>query len=439
MASVTGQAIREELVRWDIIRLLGTATATSGGADRIRDTVRLSSAALPSTMYEDCWVRATSSDRDGEISKVNYLDPDNGDLYVSPSFTGTFTSTSTYEIYRPGILPDDVDRARDEALTSICSQWAVQPLTELANGDMEDAVSSANWVGTSSTLAMQNNIGPPQEVWRNVLRVTNSGANGRAASASLYGRVGQSFYVYVPVSVRSGTATLIVRDVTNGANITLSGTTTSTGRGWTGIEVTGQVPTSGAEIAVWLTGDEATAVVDWGPVHFHWQGQRRIALPTRIESPEHIGRVYYLLDYAAQGSNDRWGLEDRVDVPSVTRESVLDGVVLQFPSDHAIRNLPYFYQERVFYDALNAAYMTAAQRVTGDAATTLCPIDYAAAATVKVLAGWYMSKHQGDEEFWMSKLGEASSALNKMEERYGPPQMPVRTRERTISIPYLKV
>ena len=306
------------------------------------------------------------------------------------------------------------------------------------NGDWEDAIGTT-WTATDATQAIQNNVGPPQEVWRNVLRVTNSAANGRSASTSLYGRVGQSFYVYVPVSVRSGTATLIVRDVTNGANITLSGTATSTGRGWTGIEVTGQVPASGAEIQVWLRGDESTAIIDWGPVHFHWQGQRRIALPTRIESPEHVGRVYYLTDYAARGSNDRWGLEDRADVPGVTREYVLDGVALQFPSDHTIHDLPYFYQERVFYDALNTAYFAVADRTVGDAATTLCPIDYAAAATARVLAGWYLSKHQGDEDFWMSKLGEAESVLNKMEERYGPPQMPIRTRERTISIPTLKV
>ena len=388
-------------------------------------------------MYEDCWVRITSGTRDGEISKVNYLDQDNGDLYVSPSFTGT-VPTSTYEIYRPGVLPDDVDRARDEALTSLCSQWAIQPITELLNGDWEDALGST-WSATDSALAIQNNIGPPQEVWRNVLRVTNSGANGRAASTSLYGRISQSFYVYVPVSVRSGTATLIVRDVTGSTNISLSGTSTSTGRGWTGIEVTGQVPTGGGEIQVWLRGDEATAVIDWGPIHFHWQGQRRIALPTRIETPEHIGRVYYLQDYATRGSNDEWGSEDRVDVPAVTREYVLDAPILQFTTDHPLRNLPYFYQERVFYDALNTAYFAVADRTVGDAATTLCPIDYGAAATVRVLAEWYLSKHQGDEEFWMSKLGEAESVFNRMEQRYGPKPMPIRTRERTVIIPHLRV
>ena len=435
MVASTGQAIREELVKWGLILLLGSGTAT-GATNRIRDTIRLAGSALPSTMYDDCWVRITAGTGVDEVSKVDYLDMDAGDLYVSPVFSGSPTSSSTYEIYRPGLFPDDVDRARDEALTRYCSQWALQPVSELLNGDYEDGVTS--WTATDSTRTVAANAFP-YETWRNTITVTNSDTNGRIASASLYKRPNQDFYLYVPVSVESGTATVIVRDVTNGANITLSGTSTATGRGWTGIEVTGEIPTTGAEIQVWLRGDEATAVVAWGPVHFHMQGQRRIQLPARVDSYKHVGRIYRLDAYAQRGVRDEWGIEDMIDVQGVRRIPINDAVILRFPADNAMRNQPYWFQERIFYDALSTDYLTVAQRGVGDAATTLCPIDYVAAATCRVLAEWYMIKQPAEAEFWSQVGQNAQNWLNIWERRHGPAPEPIATRERTISIPYLKV
>lgn len=434
MPTATGQAIREELLEWGITLMLGAATATAGGTNRIRDTIRLAGSALASTMYDDCWVRVTSGTGVDEISKVDYLDMDAGDLYVSPVFSGSVTSGATYEIYRPGVFPDDLDRARDEALTRYCSQWAVQPVSEIPNADYEDGVTS--WTATDSTRTVASGVFP-YEVWRSSILVTNSAANGRIASDSLYRRIGQKFYLYVPVSVRSGTATVIVRDVTGSTNIALTGTSTSTGRGWTGIEVTGEIPTGGGEIQVWLRGDEATAIVEWGPVNFHMQGQMRIQLPARVDSYKHVGRIYRAENFAQRGVNDEWGVEDLIDVPAVRRVPVNDAVMLRFPTP--LRDQPYFFQERIFYDALSADYLTVAQRTTGDAATTLCPIDYVAAGTARVLAEWYMIKQPGEAQFWSSVGQSAQAWLDVWERRHGPRPEPIATRERTLSIPQLRV
>ena len=434
MASTTGQAIREELLKYGVLQLLGTVVGTSTSA-RIRDTARLRGA-QPSTMYDDCWVRLTSGTVVDEISKVDYLDMDAGDLYVSPSFSGT--PDGTYEVYRAGLLPDDLDRARDEALTRYCSQWALLPITEVTNGDFEDAIGTT-WTATSSTIAINSTPLTWPVSFRASLRVTNSAANGYAASTSLWGRPGQSFYLYVPVSARTGTAEVIVRDVTNGANVTLSGTATSTGRGWSGIEVTGQVPSGGFELAIRLAGQGAADVIDWGPVHFVWQGQRRIALPARVATREFVGRVYRDLTYPQRGVNDEQGQAEQAEVSNVRRVQVADGVILQFSDETPMWNAPYFYQERMYYDALSTNYLTVAQRTVGDAATTLCPLDYVAAATCRVLAEWYMIKQPSEATFW-GRLGQnAQTWLDVYERRFGPPQEPVLTRERSVYIPQLRV
>jgi hypothetical protein len=439
MAASTGQAIREELLKWGVLRLLGTTVGTSA-TSYLSDTVRFSSNAHSSTMYEDCWVRLTSGTLAGEISKVDYLDQTNGRLYVTPVWTGTPAASVTYEIIRHGIEPDDLDRARDEGLTRYCSQWAKQPLSELTNADYEDAIGTTWTTPVTGTETINVDIGFPfGMVGRNTLRLTSAAVDDYLQSTSIYPRPNQSFYLYVPVSCRVGAATVVVRDVTNSVNIALNGTATSAGRGWSGIEVTGRVPATCYELAVRLVSSLATAIIDWGPIHFRWQGQRNITLPDRIDSRKHVGRIYKARAYPIQGSSDQWGEVDLEEVPNVRRDMLNDNVVLQFSDESPMMELPYFYEERIFYDALSATYFTVAAREVGDAATTLCPVDYAAAAMVRVLSEWYVTKQPYEAEFWGGVGGRSQKWLDIWEARHGPPPEPIATRDRTIYVPQWRV
>ena len=438
MTSSTGQQIREELVKYGVILLLGTTVGTSA-ASYLSDTARIGSQAISSTAFEDCWVRITSGTLTDEISKVDYIDTDNGRIYVDPVWSGTPAASVTYEVYRAGVLPDDIDRARDEALTRICSQWALQPISELTNADYEDALGST-WAGSSATPTFVTDIDFPDTIiGRNAQRVTLSGASGYSQSTSLYVRPGRSFYLYVPVSARVGTAVISIRDVTNSDTITPSGTLTSSGRGWTAFELTGQVPSTCYEMAIRLGGTGATDIIDYGPVQLHWQNQRRIALPDRIDSRKKIGRIYYYDFYPIVGRGDDYGIQDKQEVPNVGREMVNDTVVLQFSPESPLSNQPYWYQERIYYDALSTDYQTVAQRGVGDAATTLCPLDYAAAATVRILSEWYAMRNTMDIDYWGRLHSLAQEWLKIWEREHGPPPAPIATRERTVSIPYRKV
>lgn len=572
-----GQAIREELWRWGLIELLGTNSGTE--TDYIIDATRLKSDSLSGSAYDDCYIRCTKSDNgapDGEQVKVDYLDTANGYLYITPVFSAALDATSTYEVWKAGIDPDDVDRARDEALTRLCSMWYMHPVSEVINASYVDAVGEVvsitkvidhaalsdggdatayidfddeipagsvitavicdfteafnsddtttltmmigpqadldaynktadpgedafnhttdvswgkgdcqePWVATAATprvtftedddgtdvinsgsaaggvtitityikplgnweLLLKTGSGTiakstlsfPSEFAMDTILCTNvDTANEGAESASLYVQPGQSFYLYAPVSVRSGTAEVVVRDVTQGAAITTNGTATETLRGWSGIELTFTIPSGCGEITIRLLGQGTTDIVEWGPVYLHRQGQKRIQIPSRVLSREHIGPVFCISNPPVTGSATYWGEEEIEEVMGVRRQQVGDAVLLRF--EGGMSNAPHAYSERFFYSALSTGYQTAAQRVVGDAATTLCPIDYVVPAMVRVLAEQYMHKQPGQIEFWTNLRMEALRQLEPMERTYGPLPMPTQERGRVVSVPTLRV
>ncbi len=461
MATVTGQQIREELLQWGLLTKLGTTTVASTAADHLRDSIRMMGRTVSPETYHGSWVRMTSGGTgttDGQISRIDEVDPSTGTIWVSPSFTIAPATSTTYEIYRPDLEPDDVDRARDKGLEYLCSRWQILPVSIVTNADYLVNVTDG-WTATDTTLSRPTQAFPT-ELWPATMLATNSGASGNARSASIYAiREEDFFYLYVPVSVRSGTAQVIVRDITNGADIDLNGNTSETRRGWSGFEITGQLPSGCDEIQVWLQGDEADAIVEWGPIFFQPQNWRRIQLPERVDSKEKVGHVYRLTRLPTASGLGMWDESAREEIPGVRRVQVNDTVHLQLHRNTVGINLPHLYDERVFYTALQTAYQTAANRGGdtggGDIATTDCPLDYAVAATVKVLCeqklgadvvvmGQLYGQKESvqlsdDEAFWLKTLQLAESRLARAEKLYGPEPKPSLEREREIIIPYYRV
>ncbi len=433
--AVTGQAIREEGQHYGLIELL--SSATGGAASYITDTLRLQSTALSASAYGGCMVRMSSGNRDGEISRVDYIDTANGRLYVTPNFTGAISSGETYEIWKEGINPDDVDRARDKALTYLCSTWSIYPISLVPNAGYFDTLGAGNWLAIGGATRAIQSLSFPYEFAENSLLVTNAAANEGVVSPSIYPRPNQSFYLYVPVSVRSGTGELVVRDVTNSANISLSGTSTATGRGWTGIEVTFSIPGTCNEINIQLRGQQATAIVEWGPVYFHGQEMKMIQVPARVITRSHVGPVYFLSNVPTVSGGTYWGEEQMEERTGVRRQQIGDAV--RFVFEDIPGQFPYFYLERNFFDALSADYKTVAQRVAGDAATTNCPLDYVAPGMVRLLAERYMRLQPNQEDFWTGVLRDSLTDHTSAERCYGPLPFPIKERGRVISLPIYEV
>lgn len=444
MPTTTGQDIRQELQRYGLIRLLGQATDTAGGTNRLRDTTRLNATPLAGTRFDGCYLRVTASGgvADGEQVMVDYLDSDAGDVYVDPAFTSAPTNTTTYEIWRAGINPDDLDRLRDEALTSLCSQWLSVPVSIVTNaGYIEQSADVPEGWTASNTALTQEDAAFPDSRFPFTMLVTNSGANGRAVSTSIYSiRAGDFFYLYVPVSVRVGTAEIIVRDITNGADISLSGTTIETRRGWSGFEVRGQIPSGCDEIQVWLSVQGASDVAEYGPVFMHPQQARQVGIRAQVDTKDDIGPVYRITRYPVASGQGQWSQDDRQEQKNIRKIWNNDIGYFQWEAGNWMVDSPYYYEERVFYAALSTGgYLTAANRATGDAATTLCPLDYAAAATCKLIAEHYALLYPWELEYWQTVLSVAQERFDKYERKYGPEAKATLTRERDLGRFWVRV
>ena len=434
MVTTTGQAIRQELQRYGLIRLLGQATG--GSTTKITDSLRLEGTPMAGTKYDGCWLRTTSLGTVawGEQVMVDYLDSAAGDLFVDPVFSGTPSSALTYEVWRAGINPDELDRLRDEALTTLCSQWLKVPVSIVENaGYLEKTADEPDNFTASSATLTQEDADFPDGRFPFTMLVTNSGANGAAKSDSIFAvRASDSFYLYVPVSTRVGTSKIIVRDITNGADIALSGTTTETRRGWSGFEVTGQVPATCDAIQVWLVNTSASGVSEFGPVFMQPQGTRQMPIRVQVNTDDDVGPIYALTRYPIASGQGNWGQSDRQEQKNI-RKIFNNGVgYLQWSGETVMLQQPHYYEEQKFYTALSADYLTVAGRAAGDAATTVCPLDYAAAATCKLVAEKYALEYPSELPFWQTVLVVASERLGKYQRKYGPDPKASLTRERDL-------
>ncbi len=367
---VTGLQIRQRLLRKR--RELGiVGQASSGSTTTLVDLQRLRGDTLPADLFgADAWLRITSGLGAGSVAKIDQLSGATGTITFSPAAGGVVTTGDTYEVWRHGIHPDEPDAARDRALTMRCTMWRLRPLSVLT--DVE------TWTGKTGVETLTvDTMAFPDELAAQSLLVTNNGqASGAATSESYYvsGQIA-TFRLSGRVSVRSGTASVRVRDVTNAALISLNGQTQFTGRGWQRFEVTFQAPASCQEIQAWLGGVEATAVTEWAGVGLLPMQASRFSLPGRVLSETEVGRIYAWRGPQLQPQRPDWVL-----LQADRHRSALLGELVFGQAPGAFAEV--WYQELHHYAALQTDYLSAANRTAGDTATTDCPLDYIEAATV---------------------------------------------------------
>jgi len=344
-------------------------------------------------------------------------------------------------IWKNGIDVNDVDRAIDKALTEVCSQWKLEPLSLLANAGYQIDLASSNWqeVG-SGTLTIQSATFPATFSSDTMLLVSGA-ASDYVESESVYVTPNKRFDLYIPASVRVGTSTIVVRDVTNGNNITLSGvSTTTTGRGFELLSLSGTFPAGCFEVTIRLyNGTGSSDTTEWGPVHFLLDGQRRFSLPPRIDTEKKVGSVYrQSWADVTTGGQDTYYQEDLAEIPNVNKQQQGANVTLTIPKGYG--GGPLFFEERAYYSALSSGnFLTDSHRSTGDAVSTDCPLAYVVPATVKELCEQYITKHEWDTDFWRITYAKALDKLQVAERDYGPKAMVQQSRKRGISVPHVGV
>jgi hypothetical protein len=161
------------------------------------------------------------------------------------------------------------------------------PLTKVQDGDMGDSAITSLWTASVSTVSKV--VMPwPGTIGQRYLRVLNA---GYAASNAMPCQAGDQWRIDALVYVLTGTGTLVVRDNTNAANITLSGDGGSyTGTGWKRLDNTFTIPTGCETITVRLGSTGATDDSYWTSIIAYQQNERRFLLPARC-TPKRLGRM----------------------------------------------------------------------------------------------------------------------------------------------------
>jgi hypothetical protein len=297
--TTTGKLIRQEMVNRGILLMIGEADEDNNDTSYLTDIIRLQSTRFSSSQFDGCMVRfasdtsgdlAAENNADYRIRQVDYLDQDNGRLYLTPAMPDAASLDGmVYEIWRAGVDPMDVDRMRDKALTSLCNVWKTIPLCIIPDGDMEKA-GVTDWTGSATETITKTTLSYPSEYARRILSVDNNGvADGYAQTATMNIEPGRTVYYKIPVAVTTGTATFDLRDITNGDSLA---SWTATGAYWGYKYGSVSVPSNCSQIAIRLGGEGANDVSLWGPIAFYPTNHTRFYLPDRVVSRGNVGEFF---------------------------------------------------------------------------------------------------------------------------------------------------
>lgn len=281
--SVTRRALRHRIAQ----RLAPflTGMADGGTAVTLIDAARLQDSAASADLWTDSWVHVFGGPNAGETRRVAAYDPAEGSITVSRAFPHDVDAASTYELSRL-VAPEAINAAIDATLTR-CWRQTLAPLTALADGGMDSPDTRAwrTWNASAAKVA----AGADAAGGASSLQVTNTAADGYAASAGLAVLPGQPYTLEAAVAPVGSTARLAVHNRTSGVDLDA---VTATGRAWRRVRRTFVIPDGCEEIELRLGGAEADAVTRWDQVVLLAANRRRFQLPAWITHRQQVVEVW---------------------------------------------------------------------------------------------------------------------------------------------------
>lgn len=248
----------------------------------------------------------------GEDTYVSNFDPTTGVVTVSPAIT---TAATGFIIWKPPVKHGkNVEKAVNRAVINRLTRRIMRPLTFVPDGDMQGATVTDYWTaaanGTAAYASAQvypagSAAAAAGQVGLNrVVQLTSTGAtrmdsNGIRQVVSTQQRAWY-FLTAIRLVSGTGTASLVIRDNTNAADITPqvsrgndSNTLTTTTLGdFMLCEGTFQLPATCAEVAFRLSLSATTMVAQMTPLIAFPLGSYSFPLPNRIEADEQVGNFY---------------------------------------------------------------------------------------------------------------------------------------------------
>lgn len=339
-----------------------------------------------------------------------------GSLAPDPNWTDGTLGTETALVLFYGIDYQMLNDAINRALEDVYFQNEVA-LSIFADGDMQSSATSS-WTGASgATLSKVTTAGFTPFGIRS-LRVQNDSTNDYAQSGTVTLTKGSQVFVWAIVGVNSGTAELVLYDVTNSAEF---GTTkTSTEVQPTFIYRSESIPATCAKIAARLQGDEASADIYWNQLGGYRANGSRVFLPSTFDERFKIEK----LTYAKFDSTDALSINtadvDPSDYSFLFSNPAANPYAVQFHNTKWL-GMPLFIQGRRPYSDMGA--------LSAQADITTCPLHLiAAAASARLLLPPSVrAKVPNGNQLWSiaNAVVQGQSAMRKLD---GPAQEQVFPR-----------
>ena len=227
-----------------------------------------------------------------------------GSMNVDPAFTANAETSNTFIILSRPFTFDSgafaVRQAIDKALIEKIPERLIAPLTMFTDGDML-ASGTSDWSetgdGTITKVAASFPLG------LRVIRMTGVTADDFIVSTTVPVEENQSYYLEITGMIAPGGAdadqgTLILRDLTNGAAITLNETTIDRFEPEILQNPGVTIPSGCEQVEVRLEADNAGDIIDWSNLIFYKNGTREFLVQDRAEV-DRLGQLFY-------ASGNRW-------------------------------------------------------------------------------------------------------------------------------------
>lgn len=292
LKSVTRQEVMAAFLRKTGLGVTGTASG--GSTTTIDDTSRLLSSQMTTNEWVGGWARIAKNANsvgnapETQVRAISAFDPATNARVTVDAYTAAVEASDLYELWtnpNPLVVIDLLNEVMTEELKYPC--YTV--LTEVPDGDMEQS-NTTDWGSSNATISKQSNT----LFGIRCLRVLATAASAYANTATnIDVEPSRGYHVSAVVRCQdaSTTATLLVRDVTNGA--TIDSKTVSNlypARVYFDFET----PAGCKQITIRLMTNEDTKYTEWDEVCLQPHSFSEIRLPWWAQSREDVVGIYKL-------------------------------------------------------------------------------------------------------------------------------------------------
>lgn len=252
-------------------------TADSVTSTTLVDVYAFADSTLGANHYRGFYLYRPDLTGDDRVKKVLRNDGSTGTLTIAGS---NYSDTSEVDYELVGVMhPDELDAAIRRAQRRVLFDVQVPLAGVVADGDM-DATNTSSWANVG--LSTREKVSTAAFVWSGFssLHTIASGAGQYAQSDDARVFANTTFFASAVVRVVSGTASLVVYDGTNSAEINTA--VTSGEEGWARLWVYGNIPTGCEKVHVRL-GSSGAAELYWNHCVLYTSDRKQYAVPSYVD------------------------------------------------------------------------------------------------------------------------------------------------------------